>query len=82
MFLGRDSWDIARLWFWFFSSAAFILFGIQLLVCWVLARALERLAGREALITQELIPVPAEAAARLVSSSGPLQAMPAGEAAR
>jgi glycosyltransferase involved in cell wall biosynthesis len=80
MFLGRDSWDIARLWFWFFSSAAFILFGIQLLVCWVLARALERLADREALITEELIAVPAEAAS-LVSPSGRLRAMPAGEAA-
>jgi hypothetical protein len=81
MFLGRDSWDIARLWFWFFSSAAFILFGIQLLVCWVLARALERLADREALITRELIPISEEAVARTVLSSGRPRAMPASEVA-
>jgi hypothetical protein len=81
MFLGRDSWDIARLWLWFFSSAAFILFGVQLLVCWILARALERLAAREALVTQELIPLTEDPAERSRSSGGRLRAMPAGETA-
>ena len=55
---GGDSWDITRLWFWFVSSAAFILFGVQLLVCWILTRALERLVSRQNVAAEDLITAP------------------------
>jgi hypothetical protein len=40
--------DMSRMWLWFLGASAFTLVGIQLLVCWILARTIENLAVREA----------------------------------
>jgi hypothetical protein len=81
MLWGRDSWDITRLWFWFVSSAAFILFGVQLLVCWVLTRALERLVFRQTVVAQDLPPAPGKVPAQAPSCDGVLSTMTAAEKA-
>ena len=44
--LGVNGWDIARLWLYLLGSAMFILVGIQLMIYWILMRALEELSQR------------------------------------
>ena len=52
-----DSWEIGRVWLWFLIGSAFTMFGFQLTVCWVLARTLENLAGRETAAARDLQPL-------------------------
>jgi hypothetical protein len=47
MYLGLTGWEIARLWLYLLASAMFILIGVQLVISWILARALEELSERE-----------------------------------
>lgn len=49
-----DAWTMERVWLWFLSGSAFTLFGFQLLVCWILARTLEKLAGREVALKKDM----------------------------
>jgi glycosyltransferase involved in cell wall biosynthesis len=44
--LGISGWDIARLWLYLLGSAMFILVGVQLIIYWILMRALEELSRR------------------------------------
>lgn len=44
--LGVNGWDIARLWLYLLGSAMFILVGVQLIIYWILMRALEELSLR------------------------------------
>ena len=53
--LGISGWDIARLWLYLLGSAMFILVGIQLIIYWILMRALEELSIRESLTERDLI---------------------------
>jgi glycosyltransferase involved in cell wall biosynthesis len=45
--LGLSGWEIARLWLYLLGSALLILIGMQLMISWVLMRALEELSQRE-----------------------------------
>jgi len=47
MYLGLTGWEIARLWLYLLASAMLILIGVQLVISWILARALEELSKRE-----------------------------------
>jgi glycosyltransferase involved in cell wall biosynthesis len=55
--MGVSGWDIGRLWFYFLSSAMFILLGIQLVIFWILMRVLEELSQRETLLQRDLVQV-------------------------
>ena len=54
MILGAAGWEIARLWLWLLGSAMFFLVGFQLVISWIVARVLEALAVRDALVHREL----------------------------
>jgi hypothetical protein len=47
MYLGLTGWEISRLWLYLLASAMLILIGVQLVISWILARALEELSERE-----------------------------------
>jgi glycosyltransferase involved in cell wall biosynthesis len=53
--LGFNGWEIDRLWLYLLGSALFILTGIQLVIYWILMRALAELSQRELLTRQELL---------------------------
>ncbi len=55
--LGLSGWPMDRLWFYLLISAMLILVGIQLLISWVLARALEELSERAILQEKQMKPV-------------------------
>jgi hypothetical protein len=46
--LGADGWPIERLWLHLVVSALLILVGVQLVLSWMLMKALEQVAQREA----------------------------------
>ena len=52
--LGVNGWDIARLWLYLLGSAMFILVGIQLMIYWLLMRALEELSQRGELTKKDM----------------------------
>jgi hypothetical protein len=52
--LGAGGWPVSRLWFYLLGSAMLILIGVQLVISWVLMRALEELSKREARVEQDL----------------------------
>jgi glycosyltransferase involved in cell wall biosynthesis len=52
--LGVNGWDIARLWLYLLGSAMFILVGIQLMIYWILMRALEELSQRGELTKKDM----------------------------
>ena len=52
--LGLIGWDIARLWLYLLGSAMLILVGVQLILYWILMRALEELSQRELLVQKDL----------------------------
>jgi glycosyltransferase involved in cell wall biosynthesis len=52
--LGVQGWDIARLWLYLLGSAMFILVGIQLMIYWILMRALEELSQRGELTKRDM----------------------------
>jgi hypothetical protein len=52
--LGVNGWDIARLWLYLLGSAMFILVGIQLMISWILMRALEELSQRGELTKKDM----------------------------
>jgi glycosyltransferase involved in cell wall biosynthesis len=52
--LGVTGWDINRLWLYMLGSAMFILIGIQLIIYWLLMRALEDLSQRDNQANQDL----------------------------
>lgn len=52
--LGVNGWDIARLWLYLLGSAMFILVGIQLMIYWILMRALEELSQRGELTKRDM----------------------------
>lgn len=54
LLLGIQGWQIARLWLYFLGSALFILFGLQLLIFWIVMRVLEELSQRESLSQLDL----------------------------
>ena len=53
--LGVSGWGIARLWLYLLGSAMFILVGIQLMIYWILMRALDELSQREALTKRDMV---------------------------
>lgn len=53
--LGVSGWDIARLWLYLLGSAMFILVGLQLVIYWILMRALDELSHREMLTRRDLV---------------------------
>jgi hypothetical protein len=52
--LGLNGWEIARLWLYLLGAAMLVLLGMQLVVFWVLLRALEELSQRETLAVKDL----------------------------
>jgi len=52
MIMGASGWEISRLWLYLLGSAMMILIGMQLLISWIVMRALEELSQRE-LLTQK-----------------------------
>jgi len=54
MLLGLNGWEIERLWLYMLGSAMLILTGIQLVIYWILMRALLELSQREVIIRQDL----------------------------
>ncbi|MFC1922878.1 glycosyltransferase family 2 protein [Chloroflexota bacterium] len=52
--LGVNGWDIARLWLYLLGSAMFILMGLQLMIYWILMRALEELSQRGELTKRDM----------------------------
>ncbi|MEA3438728.1 MAG: glycosyltransferase family 2 protein [Chloroflexota bacterium] len=52
--LGASGWEIARLWLYLLGSAMLILIGLQLIIYWILIRALDELSQREIHIQQDL----------------------------
>jgi glycosyltransferase involved in cell wall biosynthesis len=52
--LGVNGWEIARLWLYLLGSAMFILVGIQLMIYWMLMRALEELSQRGELTKKDM----------------------------
>ncbi len=52
--LGVNGWEIARLWLYLLGSAMFILVGIQLMISWILMRALEELSQRGELTKKDM----------------------------
>mgnify|MGYP006287908675 CR=1 FL=1 len=52
--LGLDGWAIERLWLYLLAGSMLILVGTQLVVFWVIARVLEELSQREALVEADL----------------------------
>jgi glycosyltransferase involved in cell wall biosynthesis len=55
VFLGmRSGWPIARLWLYLLGSAMLILIGVQLVVSWVVMRALEELSQRDAQVATDM----------------------------
>ncbi len=53
-FLGRQGWEIARLWLYFVGSAMLTLVGVQLFTNWILVRVLDQLSQREIQVAQDL----------------------------
>jgi glycosyltransferase involved in cell wall biosynthesis len=53
--LGVSGWEIARLWLYLLGSAMFMLVGIQLIIYWILMRALEELSQREILTRRDMV---------------------------
>jgi glycosyltransferase involved in cell wall biosynthesis len=53
--LGVSGWDISRLWLYLLGSAMFILVGIQLIIYWILMRALDELSQREVLTKRDMV---------------------------
>jgi glycosyltransferase involved in cell wall biosynthesis len=54
LLLSLNGWDITRLWFYLLASAMMLLIGVQLVIYWILARALEELSQRETLTRQDM----------------------------
>ena len=54
IFLGISGWEIERLWLYLLGSAMLILTGIQLVIYWILMRALAELSQRELIVRQDL----------------------------
>jgi glycosyltransferase involved in cell wall biosynthesis len=54
LLLGLNGWAIERLWLYLVGSAMLILTGIQLLIYWILMRALAELSQRDLVTRQEL----------------------------
>jgi hypothetical protein len=52
--LGVQGWGIARLWLYLLGSAMLILVSIQLMIYWILMRALEELSKREEIIQNDI----------------------------
>ena len=52
--LGVNGWEISRLWLYLLGSAMFILIGIQLMIYWILMRALEELSQRGELTKKDM----------------------------
>jgi glycosyltransferase involved in cell wall biosynthesis len=52
--LGASGWPVSSLWFYLLGSAVLILIGVQLVLSWVLMRALEELSKRETLVEEDL----------------------------
>lgn len=52
--LGVNGWEIARLWLYLLGSAMFILMGLQLMIYWILMRALEELSQRGELTKRDM----------------------------
>ena len=54
LFLGLSGWEIERLWLYLLGSAMLILTGIQLVIYWILMRALAELSQRDLIIRRDL----------------------------
>jgi hypothetical protein len=54
LLLGLNGWAIERLWLYLVGSAMLILTGIQLVIYWILMRALAELSQRDLVTRQEL----------------------------
>jgi hypothetical protein len=54
MVLGANGWEIARLWLYLLGTAMLILVGLQLMISWILMRALEELSQRDLLTKKDL----------------------------
>ena len=54
LLLGLDGWEIQRLWLYLVGSAMLILTGIQLVIYWILMRALAELSQRDLVVRQDL----------------------------
>jgi glycosyltransferase involved in cell wall biosynthesis len=52
--LGLNGWPISRLWLYLLASAMLILIGFQLIIYWILLRALEELSQREIRANQDM----------------------------
>ena len=52
--LGVNGWHISRLWLYLLGSAMFILVGLQLMIYWILMRALEELSQRGELTRKDM----------------------------
>jgi hypothetical protein len=52
--LGLNGWEISRLWLYLLGSAMMILIGVQLIIYWILLRALDELSQRETSTQQDL----------------------------
>jgi glycosyltransferase involved in cell wall biosynthesis len=52
--LGVNGWEMARIWLYLLGSALAILVGVQLLIYWILLRALDELSQREMLVAKDL----------------------------
>jgi len=51
--LGMNGWDITRLWFWLLLAAMVGLVGLQLIISWLIMRALEELSRRDARVAED-----------------------------
>jgi glycosyltransferase involved in cell wall biosynthesis len=54
MGLSLSGWEITRLWFYMLASAMAILVGVQLIIFWILLRALDEISKREIQSEQDL----------------------------
>ena len=54
LLLGLNGWEIERLWLYLVGSAMLILTGVQLVIYWILMRALAELSQRDLVIRQDL----------------------------
>ena len=75
MIAGNGAWNLERIWLWLLVSALFVLVGTQVVISWILARVLEKLAQRDAVVRRELpVDIECTTAERVVETSvvGPI----------
>jgi hypothetical protein len=52
--LGIQGWDISRIWLYLLGSSMAILFGVQMIIYWLLLRVLQELNQREDLVKKDM----------------------------